>query len=132
MCMMNTSYVLLHPISEPEEFLRRMVHPTKRRPPWASEWIFFGQYEWKHLKTWEIPYGTYIYIYIHMYVLIYMYIYIYVYVCIDFFGGYITGKYDHMISYHCIWERERGWSTYDSLLWGLPGDGNYVAVQYCI
>ena len=83
MCMMNTSYVLLHPISEPEEFLRRMVHPTKRRPPWASEWIFFGQYEWKHLKTWEIPYGTYIYIYIHMYVLIY----IYVYVCIDFLVG---------------------------------------------
>ena len=87
MCMMNTSYVLLHPISEPEEFLRRMVHPTKRRPPWASEWIFFGQYEWKHLKTWEIPYGTYIYIYIYICMCLYICIYIYVYVCIDFLVG---------------------------------------------
>jgi len=62
-----------------------------------------GQYEWKHLKTWEIPYGTFIYIYIYTYVCAYIYIciYIHVYVCIDFFGGYITGKYDQRTTACC-------------------------------
>ena len=50
-----------------------------------------------------------IYIYIHVYIYIYIYIcvYIYMYVCTDLFGGYITGKYDH-IWYHIIaYEKER-------------------------
>ena len=104
MCMMNTSYVLLHPISEPEEFLRRMVHPTKRRPPWASEWIcvwtiWMETFENMGNTLWHI--FIYIYIHICMCLYIYVYIYIHVYVCIDFFGGYITGKYDQRTTACC-------------------------------